>query len=469
MSSSIQSPFLLNLSKWQRSERVFHDSKPSPVVLIEEYTEPKKDDKSQNSSTINNQQPKEKNRPLQAIVCAVCQQHTSRYHCPRCQMAYCSVACYQTHTTTTTNEQSGEGGSSHGSLSACTEAFYRDRVTSMLHLEAKEQEEETRNMLHRQFHSNHDLDDDDDQQEELYEVYMALEQYEREGNTDYSEQTLKSLLSPSLKAAFDRALMSQTTLQKLVLEPWFPWWRPQLVDNHNHTDDEDIQETMMTTQLLDERLLKIPPFSSLRKGPSPQLAYNLLDILYSIAWTLRLYHGLHNATSHAPVEAVETLLSSSHVLSQDARYTTLEEVLGASTTLSTQLFHHSSGGCNTHWTVLTQDVAFLAQSNRHFARALLEAIDILRSAISQFQKQQHQKQKQQSLTNDEVMEQKTTVVRWKQSKKKLEFYLSWSWEHADLYELGERIYSWMETWRYENQNDEKDDLLLPSIDHPLRR
>ena len=206
-----------------------------------------------------------------------------------------------------------------------------------------------------------------------------------------------------------------------------------------------IDREAQTWQLLDERLLKIPPFSSLRKGPSPQLAYNLLDILYSIAWTLRLYHGLHNATSHAPVEAVETLLSSSHVLSQDARYTTLEEVLGASTTLSTQLFHHSSGGCNTHWTVLTQDVAFLAQFNRHVARALLEAIDILRSALAQFQKQQHQKQKQQSLTNDEVMEQKTTVVKWKQSKKKLEFYLSWSWEHADLYELGERIYSWMET------------------------
>jgi hypothetical protein len=397
-------PLVVPLSKWQRSERSSQDA--NPVLIAEVVT--KRDTAS--SSAEDDKTP---------LACAVCLQHEYRYHCPRCQLPYCSVECYRNHTTTSNDSSTA---------SDCTEGFYKNRVSSILQLEAKEQQEATRKILNRQY------EEQELSEEELYNVLLALEQH------DENPSELQSMLSPSLRIAFENALHSGQ-LQELVLEQWHPWWRPELVTK-GESNDNDV---LNNDQTLDERLLRITPFHSLRKGTRPNLLYNLIEVLYSIVWTFRLYHGSRNAISLA-VEATRTL-SASTVLSEDARYTTLEEALIQCTAASTRLY---PSGCNTPWTTLAQDVALLTTNSRQVVRALLEAMDLVKAAISALKKE-----------SEEGYENEVSNLR--RVRKKLEFFMSWSREATELDEsVGEEIHEWIDQWK-NTDGDGLDDLLLHSV------
>jgi hypothetical protein len=395
-------PLVVPLSKWQRSERSSQDANP---VLITEVVA--KDDTASSSA-------EDDKTPL---ACAVCLQHECRYHCPRCQLPYCSVECYRNHTTTSNDSSTA---------SDCTEAFYKNRVSSILQLEAKEQQVATRKILNRQY------EEQELSEEELYDVLLALEQH------DENPSEVQSMLSPSLRAAFENALHSGQ-LQELVLEQWHPWWRPELVTKEE-TNDDDVFDN---DQTLDERLLRITQFHSLRKGPRPNLLYNLIEILYRTVWTLRLYHGSRNAI-HLAVEATRTL-SASTVLAEDARYTTLEEALIQCTAASTRL---CPSGCNTPWTTLAQDVALLTTNSRQVVRALLEAMDLVKTAISALKKESEEDNRKE-------------VSNLRRVRKKLEFFMSWSREATEIDEsVGEEIHEWIDQWKNTDGDDGLDDLVL---------
>jgi hypothetical protein len=399
---SVNIPLVVPLSKWQRSERSSHDANP---VLIAEVIAKRV---SASSGAEDDKTP---------LACAVCLQHQYRYHCPRCQLPYCSVECYRNHTTT-----------SNSSLD-CTEGFYKNRVSSILQLEAKEQQEATRNILKRQY------EEQELSEEDLYNVLLALEQH------DDNPSELQSMLSPSLRVAFENALHSGQ-LQELVLEQWHPWWRSELV-TIGESNDNDV---FNNDQTLDERLLRITPFHSLRKGTRPNLLYNLIEVLYSIVWSLRLYHGSRNAITLA-VEATRTL-SASTVLSEDARYTTLEEALIQCTAASTRLY---PSGCNTPWITLAQDVALLTKNSRQVVRALLEAMDLVKAAISALKKESEEGNKNE-------------VSNLRRVRKKLEFFLSWSREATELDEsVGEEIHEWIDQWKNTDGDDGLDNLALHNV------
>jgi hypothetical protein len=396
-------PLVVPLSKWQSSERYSQDANP---VLIAEAVA-KRDTASSSAEDDKT-----------SLACAVCLQHEYRYHCPRCQLPYCSVECYRNHTTTSNDSSTA---------SDCTEGFYKNRVSSILQLEAKEQQEATRKILNRQY------EEQELSEEELYNVLLALEQH------DENPSELQSMLSPSLRAAFENALHSGQ-LQELVLEQWHPWWRPELVTKEEANNNFAVNKD----QTLDERLLRITPFHSLRKDTRPNLLYNLIEILYSIVWTLRLYHGSRNAIALA-VEATRTL-SASTVLSEDARYTTLEEALIQCTAASTRLY---PSGCNTPWTTLAQDVALLTMNSRQVVRALLEGIDLVKAAISVLKKESEEGYKNE-------------VSNLRRVRKKLEFFMSWTREATELDEsVGEEIHEWIDQWKNTDGDDGLDDLVLP--------
>ena len=485
------SSLILPLSKWQhKARRQTRDALPTPLI-----TEISPNDASGDQTAIASaiDEDRIENRTTndsETGVCAVCQKHESRYHCPKCQLPYCTVECYKVHSSPLSESSSAT------TVSACTEAFYKNRVSEILELEISEKQGTTRQILNRHHHNQNDMESNFHSGEskvsdiELYELLHALEeQNEYNGNESGGERDptsvehLQSLLSPSLRTAFESALISGE-LSNLFLKRWSPWWKTELVgsnnDNNNDCDVETKAETVFEGSLfhggrtLDERLLEIPPFTTLYKNGSspPNLLYNLLDIVYGMAWNLRLYLGAANALN-SPLESFDTLISSSLVLGKDARYTTLEEVLINCTARSMR--HYPSSGCNAHWTTLSGDVAVLTSSHRHIGRCFFEAIDIVSASIGWLKKKRRtnydaDEKRDKKIKENELVGQ---IKQMRRIRKKLEFYISWSQyyfnqqplKNSYAADLQSEIGAWIDHWKLSNPHDsssELNSLVLPT-------
>jgi hypothetical protein len=305
-------------------------------------------------------------------------------------------------------------------------------VSSVLRIEQKEGAKEMHSILQRSHEAEQaaeecsDLVGDVLSEDELWALSDALE-----AGLDLGDADLDELLSPEAKRAFMKAIESGTLNQ--AVEQWHPWWMEELMFSSDEPDvpSETQQEELSRGPSLDERLLGVPAFSTLRSGmkPSPMLRFNLLEVLYAVARTLRLYHGVSNAMASCQ-EASETLMASSSVLREDTRYSSVADVMVDCTTASTQALSENAD-CNAHWTVLAKDVTLLMQNRRHVAHAIFDAIDILAAA-------------RKALRESGETE---GTAKLRLARKKLEFYLSWSRETDILQASGAEIREWIEEWK----------------------
>ncbi|KAG6404433.1 hypothetical protein SASPL_136681 [Salvia splendens] len=251
------------------------------------------------------------------IICRVCEKQFSQYTCPRCNIRYCSLPCYKSH-------------SLH-----CTESFMRENVMGGLQ-QMKPDEESKARMLDILKRLHEEEETDGFHEEELNPPSL-------------SEETIQKILSggtPSLndlsldeRKHFERAIASGE-LSKLI-EPWEPWWsRPsaqyislssngtQLVqpimkdESGEHDNDEGSNEL---EEFPPGPETPLPSVSKLTASePSPLLAIHLIDIIYSYCFTLRLYNGDWKAD---PLESATVVLSVSSVLDQSKQPETVSEVL----------------------------------------------------------------------------------------------------------------------------------------------
>jgi HIT zinc finger len=364
--------------------------------------------------------------------CAVCHDHVGRYTCPRCETPYCSIPCYQAHST--------------GDASSCTEGFYQERVQSIVQLEQKAKQQDTLDLLNRTYNNHNSsgpeetflcpLEEEDSEVDtrELLELLTLLEkeEEEEEGKNEEQLQQLSSFLakSPKLKASFEAAI-EKGDLLKMVLKAWDPWWRPILSSSSPSSEPPPPIEN----STLDERLLRVKPFDSLfpKGAKRPNLSYNLLDVLYSIAHTLRLYHGVPNIIScnETALEAAQTLLQGSFVLNQDARYESVEEALMKRVNSSP------------HWKILAEDVALLVAHRRLIGRALLEAIDIVQASLK-------------SVAATATGSSSCPKDTLRRQRKKLEFFLSWSqyyYNDMNSESLPEKVRDWRTHWTLTTSKD----------------
>jgi len=480
-----------------------------------------------------------------SCCCGVCRRNEARYACPKCELPYCSVGCYRRHNRNDDDNSSKDDGSQDGAgASSCTERFYRDRVEDALRLEVQERRDATLRMLNRAYRRQRRDEEEEEQeeeeeegaqpllsQEELYELLAALEKYDdddrrrRRESDDEEEKIFDSVFGrPELRAAFERALRTGE-LEDWILEPWRPWWRPELVvkaDDDGTADDDDEEEEeeeeengresnrvalqanseLLKTKTkhlktLDERLLEVPSFDRIRPRKSkaagdedrqqqleflssqqemasarppalPRLQYNLLDVLYGTAYALRLYHGVANAQQEVAVEAAQTLVGVSVVLSSSsssygkggaaaASFDALEEVMtscisreysSSPTTLATATLATTKGGNVVSWDVLATDVALICQNRRMICRALFEASDILRAAAKRINSDNSGKGKS---TDNRVREEEgaaTTPTELRRVRKKIEFYLSWTKEPTSpVSSLSRELEGWIAHWK----------------------
>jgi hypothetical protein len=346
--------------------------------------------------------------------CGVCCQHQARYTCPRCAVRYCSVACYRDH------DSQGE----NGEVGSCTESFYQERVAESFALEVKEKGRDTVQMLNRVHNeqseqsealSNGVLD------VQLYELLLAIEK-------DDDKAVSRLMSNTQMKAAVDRGLEDED-LHDWVLEPWYPWWQPNVAGPEDVAGAEQgCESELIGGQTLDDHLISLPSFEHFRRGHQSsllELQFNLVDILYGAVWTFRLYLGPNNA-SEVPEESATALLQASCVLSRDARFGSLEEALASCTSRSTRSCNRD-WGCNAHWKLLAQDVASICSRPRYTARCLVEARRLLQEAACKAKKRKD----------------KRTKTRLILMQKKVEFYTSWSRANSsEVVALSRDITSW---------------------------
>eukprot|EP00957_Ditylum_brightwellii_P153064 11651294-Ditylum_brightwellii.AAC.1 len=123
-------------------------------------------------------------------------------------------------------------------------------------------------------------------------------------------------------------------------------------------------------------------------------------------------------------DAHHTLLSTSAVLNNDARFQCTAEALTRCTSMSKIGLLRE---VVLPWTVLANDVSTICRCRRMVLRALFEAVDILRSGEPKKKgKKKKKKDQQNGATNknvhDEPIATKDTI---RLARKKVEYYLSW--------------------------------------------
>jgi len=468
-----RNPVIVNLPSsrgWKKAERVVEDVAPTKYVS---GASPKTSQQQQQQQQQQHSD-SSSDTSLKENLCLVCLENKARYTCPKCQMPFCSTECYRQHTNI---DSSTTTSGNHPP--PCSEDFFKRKVFSLMQLESSEQQENSHRALNRYHHQSSNeqnfqeyLNDDDNDTVNLYELQLQLDLLENE-NKELPYKELVKLLSPSVRAMFENDLKTGKLQAESILNRWHPWWKRELVmirkesnDNDSVLNDSKGSQTENDDAFsitLDERLLKIPDVE--RKGKSQPsknenndiLMCNLIDILYATCRTLRLYHGVENASRQAPVEAAINLISTSSVIGKDLRFHTTSQVLNYHYTSTAsnnksinQLGNETEKATNRNdfdnWGVYMEDIASFITSPRMVGRALLEATDILKAAIKELKHNQTNSNNTKESNDDGA----TKLKQIRRLRKKLQFYLSWAVRNqvaANLMRKGEpkeEILAWID-------------------------
>ena len=356
--------------------------------------------------------------------------------------------------------------------------------------------------------------------EELLQLAEAMLGIDKAGNNslldegeiiDDAAMALLESLPPHVREAFE-ASVRDGELSHLINE-WKPWWEAELnpvaagndgvtnVPTSNFTDIVTHSNGGDNNQEIGQNFLPSPPTfgpsnreSDMGSGPTlddrivgikrlhrgkPKantLQYNAIDVVFGVVCTLRLYNGIpkqptkqstsnvHGLTEQieseldAAVGAAETLLCSSLVLENDARFESIEEVLTSCSESTVRLSKMNL--CNATWEVLSRDIVAISTNGRRgILRALLDGKDILRGGTKAarllvFPQATGGGAKEVSAKDEQLGKAQN---RYKLAQKKIEFYLSWCleyWEEiSELENLAKAVKDWAEQWGQGEGND----------------
>jgi hypothetical protein len=221
------------------------------------------------------------------MSCQFCSEAQPRYSCPRCNAAYCSLACYQKPV--------------HQS---CSEQFYKESVEAELVLRSKEDADnpvakkkmiETLKRLHQQeveapivgegSHKGDELEENDllDSDDEV-----DLSERLAEVNLDDADAVWSNLTEEE-RREFER-LVDTGDIAKMVPE-YKAWWNRRLVEHkiqEVEREEERRAEEMEFKKKCPDVAKNIPPMSLfLKAAPSPLLKLGLLNALYPYVYCHR--------------------------------------------------------------------------------------------------------------------------------------------------------------------------------------
>ncbi|ORY28764.1 hypothetical protein BCR39DRAFT_533731, partial [Naematelia encephala] len=217
-------------------------------------------------------------------ICGICRKRDSRYTCPRCNVAYCSLECFrdQKH-------------------AQCSEPFYRTTVMEAISTDEQAGLEEKKAMLEmlRRFEEGaagdeealRELEEDEEEEDEQLRTLLAEIDLD-----DIDSNQLFHLLPPKHRDKFIAAIKNPESEEtKELLEDAvrdgrgetglpivLPWWeRPVGIEGEEEEEDDDVEDedelkgyTDAPELLNDEVLASIKP----PDGTGAKLVYNAISI-----------------------------------------------------------------------------------------------------------------------------------------------------------------------------------------------
>ncbi|GAX83028.1 hypothetical protein CEUSTIGMA_g10455.t1 [Chlamydomonas eustigma] len=287
----------------------------------------------------------------QHVVCRVCIKQYSKYVCPKCNITYCSLACFKQHS------------------SSCTESFYRDQAVEQLKGTCAENADDKKRVLEilKRFHQQIDEDglstrqdgsllnfpgtmlgDADNEEEDLdAEDVEEDETASIAQDSILSKETLGKILlkvQQSASSANDtrdlaclldqvhlderdlppaelKALLSAAVTGRLshLLPAWQPWWTTQqardlrlgaagisiiteISSGATHQQgklgdvhQEKLEEVAFTAEASPLPPLPTHPLPALaaltRASPSSLLRWHVLEVMYTYCLTMAMFNG----------------------------------------------------------------------------------------------------------------------------------------------------------------------------------
>ncbi|XP_046543965.1 zinc finger HIT domain-containing protein 2-like isoform X1 [Haliotis rubra] len=238
-------------------------------------------------------------------TCSICVGQEARYTCPRCNIPYCSLACYR-----------------HEKHGSCSEAFYKDWVIDELshNTAGMEDREKILEILQREQEARDEDDVDSDDEEEDADD-PGLEERLEGLDLDADAGDVWRRLTEKEKQEFSQ-MLEDGRLANLV-EVWTPWW---VKVKPSSETEEEVDKLEHDGKSQPQILSDIPDINILLKKskPSSDLRFCLVNVLYSYAFITRLHNGNH---LESPLESAQDLLSVSSVLGQGSNCTSTCEAL----------------------------------------------------------------------------------------------------------------------------------------------
>ncbi|GAA5895575.1 zinc finger HIT domain-containing protein [Sporobolomyces salmoneus] len=228
------------------------------------------------------QEPRRKRPPIVSTadnpICAICNRQISRYHCPTCNLPYCSLACYK-------SPQHED----------CSEKFDRQTLLDEIKTaEGKTNEEKKAmmDMLKRFEEENAELEEGEEDEGNDLEREELEKRLEGIDLDSLPPEELLAFLSPSQQAAFNSTLSDPHQIDKLVtqeLETEQPWWIAQDEDDLNEEEDLETEQTRRPPLVDFSKLPPLPLGDDGTPKTSPLLVYNVVTVLLAYSYTLRSF------------------------------------------------------------------------------------------------------------------------------------------------------------------------------------
>ncbi|XP_064649656.1 zinc finger HIT domain-containing protein 2-like [Lineus longissimus] len=213
-------------------------------------------------------------------ICKICYKELAKYTCPRCNVRYCSSDCYKS-----------EGHAE------CSESFYKNCFMDGLQDCEASSDEKQKMMEMLQRVENQDIPDMDDDDEED-EDEIPLEDRLQGLNLDMDTDQVWEKLTEAERKEF-QSMVEDGRLGNMM-ELWEPWW------NIKETNlVEEVGKTK-SNQRHPEILNRLPDVTKILKGEPPDtLQYDVVNIMYAYAYTVRLHNGDYVGME---LQAVDTVL-----------------------------------------------------------------------------------------------------------------------------------------------------------------
>lgn len=234
--------------------------------------------------------------------CQICNRCVRKYVCPRCNISFCSVHCYQSV-----------------AHRECSETFYKESVINELKLESDDPENQRKmleilNRMRTEEEDKLDSDDERDLSERL------------EGVDLNDADSVWSCLTECERQEFEALVRGGDITD--VLPVWEPWW--------NYRKEKVlVQELTEACSTEEEPYIKscpslrtdVPHISDLSKHPpAPDVKWNIVNVLAAYCYVARYFNGEHK---EQPLEAASLMERLSGTLRANCSYKSTEIAVDA--------------------------------------------------------------------------------------------------------------------------------------------